>query len=159
MRVRRIADSRRRVHNGRMQAVVRPASILDIGAMHQVRLSVQENKLSEGAGIKEESYLRFVQTGSAWVAEIEKQVIGFAAIDAVAMSVWALFVSPHAEKLGVGRVLHDCMIDWARDRGFPQLSLSTAPGTRAQGFYTAAGWQAAGVSGTGEMCFRRQLRP
>lgn len=141
-----------------LKAVVRPASPFDIEAMHRVRLSVQENRLSENAGVTEESYLSFIQADNAWVAEVGGQVIGFAALDAMAGKVWALFVSPGAEKLGIGRALHDRMIVCARERRLRQLTLFTSPGTRAEGFYTAAGWRSDFCSSTGEVCFRRKLQ-
>jgi GNAT superfamily N-acetyltransferase len=141
-----------------MQAAVRPASVSDIEAMHLVRLAVRENELSKEAAITEESYLPFVTKGEAWVAEVAGQVVGFAALDAAAMTVWALFVSPGAEKKGIGRALHDRMVECARQCGLGQLTLFTSPGTRAERFYTAAGWRRDGSSSTGEVRFRRQLR-
>ena len=140
-----------------MQVLVRPSTPHDIEAMHRVRLSVQENRLSQAAGITEESYLAFVRAGSAWVAELSGQVVGFAAVDVTSRTVWALFVDPGAEKLGIGKALHGCLVGWARERGLDQLTLVTSPGTRAAAFYIAAGWLEEGFSSTGELCFSRRL--
>jgi GNAT superfamily N-acetyltransferase len=141
-----------------MKAIVRPASNADIEAMHHVRLSVHENRLSDAGSITEEAYARFVEAGSAWVAELAGEVAGFAALDASAMTVWALFVHPSAERCGIGTALHDRMISWACERKLPKLSLPTTPGTRAEAFYIAAGWQREGFSSRSDVCFSRQLR-
>ncbi len=140
-----------------MQAILRPSSVDDIPAMHRVRVSVRENRLSDPAQIAERDYLAFVQAGTAWVAELAGEVVGFAALDATTGTVWALFVDPEAEGAGIGRALHDNMIGWARELKLRRLSLSTAPGTRAELFYVAAGWVRDGSASSGEVLFRMSL--
>jgi GNAT superfamily N-acetyltransferase len=84
-------------------------------------------------------------------------VVGFAAIDLSSANVWALFVAPDAEGSGVGRALHEQMLGWGRSKGLPRLSLQTSSGTRAERFYTAAGWKYAGTMTDGELRFEFAL--
>jgi GNAT superfamily N-acetyltransferase len=84
-------------------------------------------------------------------------VLGFAAVNTDDESVWALFVDAAAEGLGVGRALHQRMLAWAQEQGIRQLTLSTAQGTRAAGFYKRAGWTEAGITPAGEAMFRINL--
>ncbi|MEO7654679.1 MAG: GNAT family N-acetyltransferase, partial [Sphingomicrobium sp.] len=92
---------------------------------------VRENELSEPGRIGEDDYRKFVDAGSGWVAEHNERLLGFAIIDQAAASVWALFVDPEFEGIGVGSALHDHMTGWARGRQITKLSLTTGPDTRA----------------------------
>lgn len=104
------------------------AVLADIAAMHSLRLAVRENRLSNPARVTEESYVRYVEAGSAWVAVgAERLVFGFAILDERDASVWALFVHPDHEGAGIGRALHGALLDWARRHGMSGLSLTTAP--------------------------------
>ncbi len=76
--------------------LVRLARAADIPAMHAIRLAVGENRLAANAPIDEPSYRPFTAAKSAWVASLD-EIVGFAALDVRAGSVWALFVSPVAE--------------------------------------------------------------
>ena len=111
--------------------------------MHRVRLNVRENRLSNPNKITEASYPPYVQANSAWVAEVDGLVVGFALIDGADRRVEALFVAPDAEGLGVGQALHARLLDWAKAQGIEELSLTTSKGTRAERFYRTAGWQTA----------------
>jgi GNAT superfamily N-acetyltransferase len=88
------------------------------------------------------------------LAEAPAGVLGFAALDVVEESVWALFVDPCAEGLGLGRALHQRVLASAQERGIRRLTLSTEPGTRAARFYKRAGWTEAGITPAGEAAFR-----
>ena len=93
-----------------MTLSIRTASVDDIPSLHALHLSVQENRLSEASGVAESSCLPFVSAGAAWVAADHRGIIGFSAIGADARRVWALFVRPDCERLGVGRALHRNML-------------------------------------------------
>ncbi len=136
---------------------IRAATDFDVPAMHRIRLAVRENQLSNPGSITEVHYLRFVAAESAWVAETGTTVVGFAAVDFPTTTVWALFVDPTAERRGVGRVLHDHLIQWARDRRLPALSLTTGADTRADRFYRKLGWEEIGRADDGDVCLRRSL--
>lgn len=125
--------------------------------MHRLRTSVRENRLSDPNRITEASYLPYITGGSAWVAETEDGIAGFAAVDAPATSVWALFVDPDAEGAGIGRALHIRMLEWAREQGISRLSLRTEGGSRAAQFFNRAGWTEAGIAADGEVLFEKSL--
>lgn len=134
---------------------IRPAVIADIPAMHHIRLSVHENRLTDPAQIGEDDYGRFVDRGSAWVAETDNGLAGFAAIDRDLANVWALFVDPDAEGRGVGRALHDHMVQWWSETNRARLWLTTGADTRAATFYRRLGWVETGLMETGEIRFER----
>lgn len=141
-----------------MDFAVRPAAAADVSAMHRIRTSVRQNRLTDPR-IDESSYAPYIASGSAWVAESVSGIVGFAALDAAAGAVWALFVDPVAEGAGVARALHERMVEWARDRGLARLILSTESGTRAADFYRRAGWTEVGKTADGELIFEMTLRP
>lgn len=136
-----------------MKFLVRTACASDVAAMHRVRNSVRENRLFDPQRISEASYLPYIAAASAWVAETDSGLVGFAAVDGRSRRVWALFIDPGAEGAGVGRALHRRMLDWAHEQGIARLCLSTAKGTRAAEFYRRAGWKETGVADDGELLF------
>ena len=140
-----------------MSFAVRSATDADVSAMHRVRMSVRENRLSDRQAIDEAAYSPYIEAGSTWVAEMDGAVVGFAAADGQLETVWALFVDPRVEGLGVGRALHERLLEWARDQGIARLSLSTDKASRAAAFYKRAGWVEAGSAGGEEVRFEITL--
>lgn len=127
---------------------LRPATTDDIAGMHRVRLAVRENRLSHPDRITAADYRAALDSlGRGWVIEAQGEIVAFA-IAYASGSVWALFVDPAHEGRGHGRALHAAMVDWLWSRGLAQLTLTTAPGSRAEGFYRRLGWQACGVEGS-----------
>lgn len=136
---------------------IRDARRADVPAMHALRLRVTENALSDPRRVTEGDYLAHLERGRAWVAETESGLAGFAVIDLEGASVWALFVAPEAEGRGVGRSLHARLLEAAAEHGLTRLFLSTAPQTRAERFYSEAGWIRTGVTKDGELAFERVI--
>lgn len=136
---------------------IRAARAADIKAMHALRLRVAENALSDPNLVTEDSYPLYLDRGGAWIAETGGVLAGFAILDLGGCSVWALFVAPEAEGKGIGRALLDRLVEGAVEHGLSRLSLSTAPGTRAERFYTEAGWIKTGMTGSGELSFEKIL--
>ena len=115
---------------------------------------MKENRLSDPSRIRPEDYALFLtEKGKGWVGEINGQIAGFAIVDTAESNVWALFVDPACEGQGLGRALHDGMLNWYFAQTGQTLWLSTAPGTRAEQFYHHAGWTATGLYGKGEVRF------
>jgi|GEM_PF-3975221 len=52
------------------------------------------------------------QRGKGWVCEIGSDIVGFAIADLVEHNIWALFIHPDYENKGIGRSLHNTMLDW-----------------------------------------------
>ena len=110
--------------------------------MHRIRMSVRENRLSDQTRVQSRDYMAFVERdGRAWVAEMDGRIVGFAVADLVRSNVWALFVEPGYEGRGIGRQLHDRMMNWLFGSGATLVWLSTDPATRAERFYREAGWR------------------
>ena len=133
--------------------MLRQATRDDIPAMHGVRLAVVENRLVSTV-VTEADYRREIeQTGRGWVIVPDARVVGFAIGNGVTGNIWALFVEPGHDHRGYGRQLHDAMVRWLWTRDLDRLSLTTAPGTRAERFYEAAGWTGLRPAKSGELRF------
>ena len=110
--------------------------------------------LSDPAIVTYQDYVDFIsERGKGWICEISGKIVGFAIVDLVDHNVWALFVLPGYERMGIGKRLHDLMLDWYFSKTSTMLWLGTAPGTRAENFYRKAGWRETGVHGKGEIKF------
>jgi GNAT superfamily N-acetyltransferase len=137
-----------------MKMIFREARITDIPQIQVVRNSVKENTLSNPALVSDndcENYL--VVRGKGWVCEIDGRIVGFAIVDLKDHNVWALFVQPGFDRKGIGKKLHEDMLDWYFSQTDSTVWLSTAPNTRAEKFYRKAGWQEVGIHGKGEIKF------
>ncbi|MBA3527152.1 MAG: GNAT family N-acetyltransferase [Sphingomonas sp.] len=141
----------------RMHFAIRIATATDIAAMHRLRKSARENRLSDFTRITEATYLPYIAAASAWVAETDAGISGFAVVDGPAANVWALFIDPDCEGAGIGRALHRKMLEWAREQGIGCLSLSTEHGSRAARFYSRAGWAQTDTTADGEVLFEKSL--
>jgi GNAT superfamily N-acetyltransferase len=136
----------------------RVAKTNDIKQIHKVRLAVLENRLSDPNLISHREYHDFItQRGKGWVCEIDEDIVGFSVVDLKENNIWALFVLPKFEGKGIGKKLHDVMLDWYFSQTDKAVWLSTSPGTRAEKFYRAAGWIETGVHGKGEIKFEMNL--
>ncbi|RYE24816.1 MAG: GNAT family N-acetyltransferase [Sphingobacteriales bacterium] len=132
----------------------REATLTDIPQMQVVRNSVKENALSNPALVTDNDYeIYLTEKGNGWVCIVDNTVVGFAIVDVQDNNVWALFVHPGFHKQGIGKQLHDMMLDWYFAQTKDTIWLSTAPNTRAAGFYTKAGWKQTGIYGKGELKF------
>jgi len=134
--------------------IFREAKVTDIPQIQVVRNSVKENALSDSGLVTDkdcENYL--LHRGKGWICETDGRVVGFAIADLVDHNVWALFVHPDFDKRGIGKRLHDDMLDWYFSQTDSTIWLGTAPNTRAENFYRKAGWKEAGIHGKGEIKF------
>jgi len=134
--------------------IFREATIEDIPQIQIVRNSVTENTLSDPALVPDkdcEEYM-FVRV-KGWVCEIDKQITGFGIADLKENNIWALFLLPAFEKQGIGKRLHDMMVEWYFTQTKVNVWLGTSPNTRAEMFYRNAGWKEVGTHGKGEIKF------
>lgn len=133
---------------------IRTATLNDIYEIQVIRNLVKENRLSDPSLVPDhdvEDYM--LRRGRGWVCENETGLLGFSIADLVDHNIWALFVHPDHEGKGVGKVLHDAMMNWYFDNTDHPVWLGTAPGTRAESFYRKAGWRENGMHGKGEIKF------
>ncbi len=127
---------------------IREAISADIPQIQVVRNSVKENALSNPALVTDADCEDFInRRGKGWVCETDGKIVGFSIVDLQDNNVWALFLDPEFERKGIGRKLHDGMLDWYFLQTEKDIWLGTAPGTRAEKFYRKAGWRAAGMHG------------
>ena len=134
--------------------IFREAIITDIPQIQNVRNSVKENTLSDPALVPDKEVADYiVRRGKGWVCETDDRIVGFAIADLQDNNVWALFIQPGQEGKGIGKKLHDDMLDWFFDQNKETVWLSTSPGTRAEAFYRKAGWRETGIYGKGEIKF------
>jgi GNAT superfamily N-acetyltransferase len=134
--------------------IFREATIADIQQIQFIRHSVKENMLSDPALVPDKDVEDYITNrGKGWVCEINHTVVGFAIVSIKDRNVWALFIDPGFEGKGIGKKLHDDMMNWYFSKTDKTVWLGTAPGTRAEKFYRNAGWKETGLHGKGEIKF------
>jgi GNAT superfamily N-acetyltransferase len=134
--------------------IIREATEKDVTQIQFVRNSVTENTLSDPALVPDSDCIDYItRRGRGWVCEIDDKIVGFSIVSVLDKNVWALFLHPSFEGKGIGRKLHDVMMDWYFTQTKETIWLSTSPGTRAEQFYRKAGWIEKGLYGKGEILF------
>ncbi len=134
--------------------IYRDAEISDIAQIQFVRNAVKENMLSDPALVPDKDVEEYMTArGKGWVCEVDKRIVGFAIADLVENNVWALFVHPDFENMGIGKKLHQLMMDWYFVQTKEKIWLGTEPKSRAEKFYRMQGWKETGVHGKGEIKF------
>lgn len=132
---------------------IRSMSSADVPAAHVIRLAVRENRLSDPSVVTEQDYHDFLARDTMnLVCEVNGELVGFVMTDVEKRSLWALFVAPEHEGKGIGRALHETMINayWKR---CDVLELTTEPETRAARFYRNAGYTEQGLTNGKELIF------
>ncbi len=134
--------------------IFRTATIADIPQIQRVRNAVTENTLSDPNLVTDQDCTEYIcDRGKGWVCEIDHQIVGFSIVDLKEHNIWALFIDPTFEKMGIGRRLHDLMLDWYFTQTQATVWLGTSPHTRAEMFYRKSGWIQTGMHGQGEVKF------
>jgi GNAT superfamily N-acetyltransferase len=132
----------------------REAILEDIPQIQVVRHAVKENTLSNPALVTDADCAEYMtRRGKGWVCLNNGIVVGFAIADLQENNIWALFVDPDFAGQGIGRQLHDTMLDWYFSQTQTTVWLGTAPHTRAEKFYTRAGWRPLGMYNATETKF------
>jgi GNAT superfamily N-acetyltransferase len=131
---------------------IRPGEIADIKQIQIVRNSVTENTLSNPNLVTDKDCEEFLTVrGKGWVYEIANEIVGFSIVDMKDHNIWALFLRPKFEKKGIGRKLHDIMLNLYFEQTKTNVWLGTSPNTRAEVFYRNAGWKEIGTHGKDEI--------
>jgi len=138
---------------------IRPATLDDFPRLMVIRHAVRENLLSDPGRVTLRDYQDHLgPIGQTWVHEEDGVILGFSAATRTSATIWALFVHPDHEGRGIGRSLLDCAVEWLWSQGAAQVGLTTGAGTRAEGFYRAAGWREASAA-DGEINFVLSVPP
>ncbi|VEB97563.1 putative acetyltransferase [Cedecea lapagei] len=127
---------------------LRDATRDDIETLFSIRTSVNENHLSREEmaemGITPQTIADIIaESPCIWLADVDGQPAGFAMVTAEEACLFAMFVLPQFEGLGVGKLL----LKKAEAFLFaqqPTIWLETAAGSRAANFYQRHGWQPVG---------------
>jgi GNAT superfamily N-acetyltransferase len=136
----------------------REATPSDIPQLQFVRHSVKENILSDPTLVTDaHCALYLTGRGKGWVCEHDGQIVGFAIVDLQEHNVWALFLRPEYEGQGIGKYLHQLMLDWYFRQTKQTLWLGTDPGTRAEQFYRKQGWREVGIHAGSELKFEMRF--
>lgn len=133
---------------------IRVAETSDIQQVQVIRNLVKENRLPDPALVPDKDVEDYInRRGKGWVCEIGNEIAGFAIADLIDNNIWALFIHPDFERMGIGKKLHDEMLNWYFSKTDKTAWLGTAPNTRAELFYRTAGWKEVGLHGKGEIKF------
>jgi GNAT superfamily N-acetyltransferase len=139
--------------------MIRKATRADYPRISEIRLAVQENRLSS---LKVDLVERVVgwlfENSTIWVWEQDGAIQGFSAADPRDGSIFALFVHPNYERRGIGRSLLPLACEILRASGHAAAMLTTEPGTRAERFYRADGWVEIGRQDDGQIIFQKVIR-
>jgi N-acetylglutamate synthase-like GNAT family acetyltransferase len=134
--------------------IYREADISDIPGLQLIRNAVKENVLSNPALVQDKDYMEYLtERGKGWVCEKDGIIIGFAIADLKENNIWALFVHPDHEQMGIGKRLQVIMLNWYFEQQKERVWLSTGADTRAEKFYQLQGWIETGIYGKGEIKF------
>ena len=134
--------------------IYRVATIQDIPQIQVVRNLVKENTLSDPSLVTDDDCIEFItKRGKGWVCETDDGIVGFAIADLKDCNIWALFIHPGFERMGIGKRLHGEMLNWYFSQTDKTVWLGTSPKTRAELFYRKAGWKEVGIHGKGEIKF------
>ncbi len=149
------------------QVLIRRATVADIPSLFAIRTSVRENHMTlaelGSAGVTLDSVADLIRSNDAatWVGLCDGQPSAFAMARADVGDVFALFVLPEMEGLGLGSFLLSAAEDWLASREIETAWLLTGeePALRAYGFYLSRGWQPVGREPDGQVRFTKTLLP
>ena len=148
-----------------MQVLIRTATPDDVDTLCAIRTSVVQNHLSleqmAGLGITPQvlsDTLRAAPCG--WIAEVDGQAAGFSMVDLDEGEVFAMFVLPSHEKLGLGRQLM-AVAEAALFEHHDTLYLVTdgRDEIRANGFYQRLGWSGVGPVDGDDVRYEKSRAP
>ena len=138
--------------------IFREAVTADIPQIQTVRNSVKENMLSDPALVPDSDCEIYMHVrGKGWVCETDNRIVGFAIVDLKENNVWALFLLPEYAGKGIGKKLHNIMLDRYFEQTTKTIWLGTAFNTRAEKFYRLQGWKEAGMHGSKEIKFEMSI--
>lgn len=133
-----------------MQVLIRAATADDVDTLCAIRTSVVQNHLSleqmADLGITPQVLVDTLSAAPcAWIAEADGQAAGFSMVDLAEGEVFAMFVLPTYENLGLGRQLM-ALAEAALFEHHDKLYLVTdgRDDIRANGFYQRLGWSVVG---------------
>lgn len=145
-----------------MNTHIRVATPADINAIFDIRTSVTENHLSHeqltDMGITPDAIEQAMQqVPCIWIAEVEGVAAGFSMADVDDGCVFAAFIRPEFEGLGLGRRLME-KAEALLFQHHQRIWLETAQASRAHGFYQRLGWQVVEPLPEGDVRMEKHLQ-
>ncbi|USW03406.1 GNAT family N-acetyltransferase [Pseudomonas pergaminensis] len=148
-----------------MQTLIRTATQDDVNTLFAIRTSVVQNHLSveqmADLGITPQALADSIRAAPCvWIAEVDGQPAGFSMVDLAGGEVFAMFVLPTHENLGLGRQLM-AVAEAALFEHHERLFLITdgRDGIRANGFYQRLGWAVVGQVEGGDVRYEKSRAP
>ena|SRR6218665_3389794 len=111
--------------------------------MQIVRNSVKEDQLSNPDIVKDKD----IRQWKGWVCEIDNEIVGFVIVDLVDNNIWTLCIGTKFKNQGIGKQLHNMMLNWYFQQTKNPVWLGTSPNTRSEKFYRFSGWDEIGIHG------------
>ncbi|NRP19314.1 hypothetical protein LPJGGPFB_02569 [Ensifer adhaerens] len=145
-----------------MNIVVRKARAEDVEPIFDIRTSVVQNHLSReqlsDMGITPETLIEMLAADAGiWIAEVDGIPAAFSSIDDEDGSVFALFVSPDFEGLGLARLLlQEAETALFRTHETIWLETDGHDGIRANGFYQKHGWIHVDTMANGDVRYEKR---
>ncbi|SHE96784.1 Acetyltransferase (GNAT) domain-containing protein [Kaistia soli DSM 19436] len=143
-----------------MTTTVRIATPDEVPILNAIRTSVRENHMTleqmADYGITPEVIANLLRTtGRAFIANVDGVDAGISIADSAEGNIFAMFVLPDYEGLGLGRLLlaHAEAFLHATGVASAWLEAGAGPGIRAHGFYAHLGWQSDGLMPDGQLRF------
>jgi GNAT superfamily N-acetyltransferase len=130
----------------------------DVPRIREIRADVRESRLEYPEKASAADVHAFIdRCGVRLCRDAGDRIVGFAAGDVADGSAWALFVDPGHEHRGIGQAPIAKTCEALRTAGDDTATLSTEPGSRAEGFYAANGSSRGGMTARGEVIFSKPL--
>ncbi len=157
----------RAMNEQRPHIELRTVEPADLPAITIIRTSVLENHLSvdemAARGITEAGIAAEMATGNlrGWVALVGGVPAAFSYARRAESTIFAMFVQPGFEGLGLGRRLMAASEDWLFAQGVKDIWLTTDenPAIRAHGFYQRLGWVTDWAVEAGEVTYWKRRAP
>ena len=148
-----------------MQTLIRVATQDDVDTLFVIRTSVVQNHLSveqmADLGITPQVLADSIRAAPCvWIAEVNDQPAAFAMVDLAEGEVFAMFVRPTFENLGLGRQLM-AVAEAALVARHDTLYLVTdgRDEIRANGFYQRLGWSVVGPVDGDDVRYEKSRAP
>jgi GNAT superfamily N-acetyltransferase len=145
-----------------MQTLIRAATQDDVDTLFTLRTSVVQNHLSveqmAELGITPEVLAdRIREAPCVWIAEVDGRPVAFSMVDLATGEVFAMFVLPSHENLGLGRRLME-VAEAALFKHHDRLFLITdgRDEIRANGFHQRLGWTLAAQVEDGDVRYEKR---
>lgn len=129
----------------------------DIPPLVAIAAGGTEMPLIDAGPVTDDACARYLAHSELWLWEEDGTILGFAAADPEDGRIGLLFVAAGRDGRGIGRALLRAACSTLGRRGHGWATLRIAAGTRAEGFYRAAGWREAARDGDGRVILCRAL--